>query len=54
MNVEIRNVISIDLGELLSNDKSGYCHRTIVIETPEGQVVIKLYSKNENALKVAV
>jgi hypothetical protein len=54
MNVEIRNVISIDLGELLSNDKSGYCHRTIVIETPEGQVVIKLYSKDGDALRIAI
>ena len=54
MNVEIRDVVSIDLGELLSNDKSGYCHRTIIIQTPEGQVAIKLYSKDEDALKVAV
>jgi hypothetical protein len=54
MNVEVRNVIRIDLGELLSNGSSDYCHRTIVIETPEGLVVLKLYSKDEDALKVAV
>jgi hypothetical protein len=54
MNVEIRNVISIDLGELLTNEKSDYCHRTIVIETPEGQVVLKLYSKDGDALRIAI
>lgn len=54
MNVEIRNVVSIDLGELLRNEKSDYCHRTVIIETPEGQVVLKLYSKDGDALKVAV
>lgn len=54
MNVEVRNVVSIDLGELLSNEKSGYYHRTFIIETPEGQVVLKLYSKDGDALKVAV
>ena len=54
MNVEIRNVVSIDLGELLENEKSDYCHRTVIVETAEGQVVIKLYSKDDDALKVAV
>jgi len=54
MNVEVRNVVGIDLGELLTNEKSDYCHRTIVIETPQGQVVLKLYSKDGDALKVAV
>jgi hypothetical protein len=54
MNIEVRNVVNINLGELLYNEKSGYCHRTIVVETPEGLVVLKLYSKDEDSLKVAV
>jgi|GEM_PF-1512840 hypothetical protein len=54
MNIEVRNVVNINLGELLYNEKSGYYHRTILIETPEEVVVIKIYSKDGDALKVAV
>ena len=54
MNVEVHNVVNINLGELFYNENSGYCHRTIVVETPEGLVVLKLYSKDGDALKVAV
>jgi hypothetical protein len=54
MNIEVRNVVSVNFTELHYNEKSDYCHRTIVIETPEGLVMLKLYSKDENALKVAV
>jgi hypothetical protein len=54
MNVEVRNVVSIDLGELLQNEKSDYYYRTITIQTAEGELEIKLYGKNESALKVTV
>jgi hypothetical protein len=54
MNVEVRNVVSIDLGELLVNERSGYYHRKVVIKTSDGQVVLWLYSEGEDALKVAV
>lgn len=54
MNIEVRNVQTIELGELLTNEKSDYCHRTIVIHTPEGQVVLKLYSKDGDNLRVAI
>ena len=53
MNLEIKNVLSIELGEVLSNEKSDYSHRTLVITTSDGQVTIKLYTKgDEDALKV--
>jgi hypothetical protein len=54
MNVEVRNVVSIDLGELLQNEKSDYYHRTITIQTSEGEIEIKLYSNNQPAIRVTV
>jgi hypothetical protein len=55
MNVEIRNVQAIELGEVLSNEKSEYSHRTLIIMTAEGQVMIKLYTKgHEDCLKVVL
>lgn len=55
MNIEIRNVQAIELGEVLSNEKSDYNHRTLIIMTSEGTVTIKLYTKaHEDALKLCV
>lgn len=55
MNIEIKNVQSIELGEVLSNEKSDYSHRTLVITTSDGQVTLKLYTKNdEDCLKVCL
>ena len=55
MNVEIKNVQAIELGEVLSNEKSDYSHRTMVITTSDGQVTIKLYTKgSEECLKVCL
>ena len=55
MNLEIKNVLSIELGEVLSNEKSDYSYRTLVITTSDGQVTIKLYTKgDEECLKVCL
>jgi hypothetical protein len=55
MNLEIKNVLSIELGEVLSNEKSDYSHRTLVITTSDGQVTVKLYTKgDEECLKIVL
>ena len=55
MNLDIKNVLSIELGEVLSNEKSDYSHRTLVITTADGQVTIKLYTEgDEDCLKLCV
>ena len=55
MNIDIKNVLSIELGEVLSNEKSDYSHRTLEITTSDAQVIIKLYTKgDEDALKLCV
>ena len=58
MNIDIKNVLSIELGEILINEKSDYrCYRKLVITTSDGQVTMTLYTKgnaDEDALKVCV
>ena len=55
MNIEIRNVQAIELGEVLANESSDYSHRTLVITTADGTVTIELYTKgDEDCLKVCL
>lgn len=52
MNVEIKNVQAVELGEVL--EVGDRCHRTIIISTPDGQVVVHLYSTEGDNLRVVL
>jgi hypothetical protein len=52
MNVDIKHVESIELGEVLEMVGGDRSHRTIIITTAEGQVVIHLYATEADNLRV--
>jgi len=55
INLDVRDVVRIEMGETHESSSGDYFWREITIKTDKGEVCISVYSKDtldENALKV--